>query len=95
MRVKDLARAAYLSLALALMMLSPAAAASATGLLDNAGCLSCHNGQTQKLEVLDAKGKLRPMLAVAPAKYASSVHAEMQCRAPPGERCRWQVGQLF
>ena len=84
MRVKHLARAAWaacLSLALALMSLSPATAASATGLLDNAGCLSCHNGQTRKLELLDEKGKLRPMLAVAPAKYASSVHAEMQCVA--------------
>lgn len=47
--------------------------------LSNASCLSCHEGKRGKLEVLDKKGKKRALLNVAPAKFAQSAHALMEC----------------
>jgi len=49
--------------------------------LDNAECLSCHDGKSRKLELIDAQGKPRPMHAVTSYKYGQSVHAKMQCVA--------------
>ena len=49
--------------------------------LSNATCLSCHDGKKEKLETKDAEGESRPLLVIAPAKYADSVHAKMECVA--------------
>jgi cytochrome b subunit of formate dehydrogenase len=48
--------------------------------LSNASCLSCHDGK-KKLETKDEEGEERPLLGIAPAKYAKSVHAKMACVA--------------
>lgn len=47
--------------------------------LDNATCQSCHDGKKGKLEVKDAAGAPRSLHAVDTGKYATSVHATMQC----------------
>jgi len=57
-----------------------ASAASAQA-LDNATCLSCHDGKKGKLEVPGAEGKPRALHSVAPDKFGQSVHAKMQCVA--------------
>ena len=58
---------------------APAIAADEPSALGNPGCLQCHDGKSRKLEVTDAKGEARPMLAVAPDTFAKSVHARMTC----------------
>lgn len=47
--------------------------------LDNATCQSCHDGKKGKLEGKDAAGAARDLHAVDTGKYATSVHATMQC----------------
>ena len=69
--------ASLLTVAALLFGAAPAAAA----VTDNAGCLSCHDGDKHKLETPDAKGEPRPLLAIAPDKYGRSVHAKMSCVA--------------
>ena len=61
---------------------APVAAPAATAqTLDNATCLSCHDGKKGKLEVPGAEGKPRALHGVAPDKFGQSVHAKMQCVA--------------
>ena len=61
---------------------APVAAPAATAqTLDNATCLSCHDGKKGKLEVPGAEGKPRALHSVAPDKFGQSVHAKMQCVA--------------
>ena len=47
--------------------------------LDNATCLSCHDGTKEKPEIVGSNGEKRPLLPVAADKLAKSVHADMQC----------------
>jgi len=47
--------------------------------LDDAGCLTCHDGRKGDLNVPDAKGKPRPLHVVVPAKLAAGVHAKLTC----------------
>jgi cytochrome b subunit of formate dehydrogenase len=49
--------------------------------LGNAACLSCHDGRKGKLEVPAADGGKRALHAVAPEKFAKSVHSDMECIA--------------
>ena len=49
--------------------------------LDNASCLSCHDGNKGKLEVSAAEGEKRALRSVAPDKFGQSVHAKMTCVA--------------
>jgi len=49
--------------------------------LDNATCLTCHDGKKGKLEVPAADGKKHELHEVVPDKYAKSVHARMECVA--------------
>ncbi|NJD34386.1 MAG: cytochrome C [Betaproteobacteria bacterium] len=49
--------------------------------LDNASCQTCHNGEKGKLEMLASNGEKRPVRPVVPVKYATSVHAKMDCVA--------------
>ncbi|WP_395686384.1 cytochrome C [Caenimonas koreensis] len=49
--------------------------------LDNATCLSCHDGKKSKLEVAGVAGKPRALHPVEPDKFSKSVHAKMQCVA--------------
>ena len=49
--------------------------------LDNAACLTCHDGNKGKLEVPIADGSLRELRSVASEPFAQSVHAKMQCVA--------------
>ena len=49
--------------------------------LDNATCLSCHDGKKGKLEVPVAGGEPRALRSVVPAKFDLGVHAKMQCVA--------------
>ncbi len=58
-----------------------ASPASAEPTLDNATCLSCHDGKKGKLEVPPTEGKGRTLRSVAPDKFGQSVHANMQCVA--------------
>lgn len=49
--------------------------------LDNASCLSCHDGKKGKHDVLDAEGEKRALRDVSPDKYGQSVHAKLECVA--------------
>jgi thiosulfate reductase cytochrome b subunit len=67
---------------LALLLASAAAVAAApVAGLDNAGCLSCHDGKKGKLETVAADGEKRKLRHVPPDKYGQGVHAKMQCVA--------------
>jgi len=46
--------------------------------LDNASCLTCHDGQKEKLKVPIADGD-RPLNAIDPGKFDKGVHAKLQC----------------
>ncbi|MCC6534696.1 MAG: cytochrome b/b6 domain-containing protein [Burkholderiales bacterium] len=54
---------------------------AATAPLDNATCLSCHGIGKDKIEVPGAGGKTRIMAPVDHARYATGVHAGMDCVA--------------
>jgi len=47
--------------------------------LDNATCLTCHDGKKGKLASAPVEGKTRDLRAIAGDKYAQSVHAAMPC----------------
>ncbi len=49
--------------------------------LDNATCLTCHDGSKGKLELTGAEGKKRVLRAVSHGKYEKSVHSKMECVA--------------
>ena len=49
--------------------------------LDNASCLSCHDGKKGKLEIAANEGEKRTLRSVAPDQYGQSVHAKMTCVA--------------
>ncbi len=53
--------------------------ASAETPLDNATCLTCHDGKKGKLEVAGTEGKPRALRVVPSDKFGQSVHANMQC----------------
>ncbi len=52
-----------------------------TAKLDDAGCLTCHNGKKQVLTLPTADGKIRPLRAIQKDRLAKSVHGEMTCVA--------------
>ncbi|MFC5300122.1 cytochrome C [Azospira restricta] len=56
----------------------PAAAANK---LDNAGCLSCHDGKKGKIEVPGKDGEKRALAHVDTRKFGMSIHSEMRCVA--------------
>jgi len=58
-----------------------AAPAHAEPALDNATCLSCHDGKKGKLEAHGADGESHALRAVSNGKFGKSVHAKMQCVA--------------
>ncbi len=59
-----------------------ATATIAAPALDNASCLSCHDGKKGKLEAPAVDGgKARTLHAVAPDKFAQGVHAKQTCVA--------------
>ena len=60
---------------------APAPAPATPPSLDNASCLTCHDGKKGKLEVPGSDGKARALRSVAGDKFAQSVHANMQCVA--------------
>ncbi|MEI8168492.1 MAG: cytochrome C [Rhodoferax sp.] len=49
--------------------------------LDNASCLSCHDGKKGALEAVANEGSKRTLHSVAPDKFGQSVHAKMTCVA--------------
>lgn len=49
--------------------------------LDNAACQTCHDGKKGKLEMLGSNGEKRAVKPVVRDKYATSVHARMDCVA--------------
>jgi cytochrome b subunit of formate dehydrogenase len=49
--------------------------------LDNASCLSCHDGNKGKLEVPGADGNKRELRHVAADKFGQGVHAKLSCVA--------------
>lgn len=55
--------------------------AHASQTLDNATCLTCHDGKQGKLEVPGADGENRALHEIVPDKYGKSVHAKMECVA--------------
>ena len=57
------------------------AAAPAEASLDNATCLSCHDGKKGKIEMPGIGGESHTVRAVSNGKYGKSVHAKMQCVA--------------
>jgi len=60
---------------------APVATPAAPVSLDNATCLSCHDGKKGKLAAHVEAGDPRSLRAVAPEKYGKSVHAKMECVA--------------
>src|ERR1035437_232009 len=60
---------------------APAAAPASLATLDNATCMSCHDGKKGNLEVPGADGKPRALRNLARDKFDQSVHANMQCVA--------------
>jgi hypothetical protein len=61
--------------------LSAAPAPATPVSLDNASCLSCHDGKKGKLEVPGKDGKPRALMAVVADKFSQGVHAKMTCVA--------------
>ena len=59
----------------------PARAQTETANLDNAGCLSCHDGKKGKLEAAGKDGEKRALAALNTIKFAKGTHGEMQCVA--------------
>jgi cytochrome b subunit of formate dehydrogenase len=57
------------------------AVAADTAPLNDAGCLTCHDGGKGALTVVGANGKSRPMHVVAADKFGKSVHAKLRCVA--------------
>ncbi|MEJ8835890.1 multiheme c-type cytochrome [Ramlibacter sp. AN1133] len=57
------------------------APAAAKAKIDNATCLSCHDGQKGKLEVPTAAGKPRALNPVDLVKFQKGVHSQMECVA--------------
>ena len=55
--------------------------AAAPAKIDNATCLSCHDGKKSKLETAGADGAPRPLNPVSPDKFGKSVHSTLQCVA--------------
>jgi cytochrome b subunit of formate dehydrogenase len=49
--------------------------------LDNASCLTCHDGGKGKLKAAATEGKGRDLHSVAPEAFAQGVHGKMQCVA--------------
>ena len=49
--------------------------------IQNADCLSCHDGNKSKLTVAQPDGEKRTLRSVAADKFAQSVHATMSCVA--------------
>jgi cytochrome b subunit of formate dehydrogenase len=47
--------------------------------LDNASCLTCHDGNKEGLEVPGPDDEARPLLPVDPDAFAKGVHARLQC----------------
>ena len=67
------------ALAQAVAAPAPSAQAQAPVTLDNATCLTCHDGKKGKLEAPTPDGKPKQLRAIAPDKYGKSVHARMEC----------------
>jgi len=67
--------------ALAATATPEAASVASSSKLDNATCLSCHDGQKGKIDAAGAQGKARELHAVAPDAFGKSVHANMTCVA--------------
>jgi cytochrome b subunit of formate dehydrogenase/nitrate/TMAO reductase-like tetraheme cytochrome c subunit len=49
--------------------------------IDNATCLTCHDGRKGKLEAATPAGKPRALHAVDPQTFGKGVHAQMECVA--------------
>ena len=64
---------------LAIFLCAPAGHAEAAPRLDNATCLSCHDGRKGKLEIATAEGASRELRSVAADALRKSVHASMDC----------------
>ena len=80
-KASHFSRAALWAGALLIAALLPATAATAANELDNATCLSCHDGKKGKLAAHVAEGEARDLRSIAPDKFGKGVHARMQCVA--------------
>ena len=76
-----LARSALWAILVCLGSVFLAIPASAQPTLDNATCLTCHDGKKSKPEVPGTDGKPRALRSVASDKFGQGVHANMQCVA--------------
>ena len=76
-----LARSALWAILVCLGSVFLAIPASAQPTLDNATCLTCHDGKKSKPEVPGTDGKPRALRSVAADKFGQGVHANMQCVA--------------
>jgi cytochrome b subunit of formate dehydrogenase len=74
-----------LFLAVATVLAALSGSALAAEKLDNATCLSCHDGKKGELEVDAADGEKRALRSVAHDKFGKSVHAKMECVACHGD----------
>ncbi len=77
--VRTLRIAGFLGFLLAFLGSTPVWAVAAK--LDNAGCLSCHEGKRQKIEVSGRDDEKRTLGHIDARKFGKSVHADMQCVA--------------
>jgi cytochrome b subunit of formate dehydrogenase len=80
-RVRRVASGLLVGALLGLSGLVAAQTAPAAEKLDNATCLTCHDGKKGKLEVPAADGKSRALRAVQPEQFGKGVHARLECVA--------------
>lgn len=70
---------------IAVVLSGPAVPAQAAPALDNATCLTCHDGSKGALEIAGADGEPRELRTVGPDAFGKSVHARMDCVACHGD----------
>jgi cytochrome b subunit of formate dehydrogenase len=56
-------------------------AGQAASKLDNATCLTCHDGRKKLMALPSADGKIRPLLSIHADKYTKGIHGDMTCVA--------------
>jgi cytochrome b subunit of formate dehydrogenase len=80
MNIRKLATSIVSGLVAGTMLLLQTHAIAEPAGLDNASCLSCHDGHKEKPKVQTADGE-RALNAINPDKFDKGVHAKMQCVA--------------
>ncbi|MDO8989711.1 MAG: cytochrome b/b6 domain-containing protein [Sideroxyarcus sp.] len=81
MNPKNIAAVALAIIVSCAALAGPARAQTESANLDNASCLTCHDGKKGKLEVAGKDGEKRTLAALNTIKFAKGTHGDMQCVA--------------